>query len=413
MGGDDLVEVVVVRGTDFERARRNDIRDCPRRFVPRRTLSARLLDTDCVVIEASGGSKDQAVGRTLLVRAELLASTTFPISAASFCKILRVDARAAAPRFVCAVLENAYSSGEIERFQTQSTGLRNLRMRQLLPGLRFRLPGLASQARIAAVLSAFDEHIDINERRIELLENQARCLYRHWFVHFRFPNHERDEIVTSDYGPLPAGWKLTDLGSAAQWFSGGTPPTKRVDYWRGDIPWISSGSLKTMLLDDSKRKVTHAGAEAGSRMVGRDAVLCVVRGMSLVREFRVGIAERPVAFGQDIKALVAHDGIEPLYLAFSVFERQDEIQGMAELAGHGTGKLSTDRLMGVRFPVPPQDLQRRFAESIELIRRLMSELIGEGRRLTAIRDLLLPRLVTGQLDVSTIDLGGLLPADAA
>ncbi len=189
---------------------------------------------------------------------------------------------------------------------------------------------------------ALDELVEINERRIELLEDVARSLYRQWFARLRFPGHEPESIVDSAYGPIPAGWEIGDLGSAAKWFSGGTPSTAREDFWGGEIPWISSGSLTSMLLDDSERRITHAGANAGTRMVGRDAVLCVVRGMSLVKEFRVGIAERPVAFGQDVKALVAREGIEPLYLAFTMFERQGEIQGMTELAGHGTGKLSTD-----------------------------------------------------------------------
>ena len=68
--------------------------------------------------------------------------------------------------------------------------------------------GQPTQRRIAAVLSAFDELIEINERRIELLEDLARSLYREWFVHFRFPGHEDVELVDSELGPIPEGWQV-------------------------------------------------------------------------------------------------------------------------------------------------------------------------------------------------------------
>jgi len=275
------------------------------------------------------------------------------------------------------------------------------------------LPPLATQQRVAAVLSAFDELIEINERRIELLEDLARSLYREWFVRFRFPGHAEVDFTDSELGPIPERWEVVRLGSTAKWFSGGTPSTTEPAFWDGDIPWISSGSLKSMLLDRSDRSVTPAGASVGSRIVERDTLLFVVRGMSLAREFRVGVAERTLAFGQDCKALLANDGVEPLYLAFSVFERRDDIQGMVELAGHGTGKLSTDRLKAVKYPLPPEPVQRAFVETVTPIREALATHAARSRQLAATRDLLLPRLVTGRLDISDIDLGELLPPESA
>ncbi len=283
---------------------------------------------------------------------------------------------------------------------------------KVLGGFPVPLPDKPTQSRVAAVLSAFDELIEINERRIELLEDLARSLYREWFVRFRFPGHDDVELVDSDLGPIPEGWEAASLGSSAQWLSGGTPSTMNPAFWDGDIPWISSGSLKSMLLDRSDRSVTPAGAAAGSRIVERDTLLFVVRGMSLVREFRVGLAERTLAFGQDCKALLANDGVEPLYLAFSVFERSDDIQGMVELAGHGTGKLSTDRLKAVTYPLPPERVQDAFVETITPIREALAIHADRNRQLAATRDLLLPRLVTGRLDISDVDLGVLSPLEA-
>ena len=269
------------------------------------------------------------------------------------------------------------------------------------------LPPLLDQARRAAVLGAFDELIAINERRIELLEYLARSIYREWFVRARWPG-----LLTAGRSHT-GGWEQADLGSIARWFSGGTPSTKSESYWGGGIPWITSGSLRSVLLSDSERTLTTSGVTAGSRMVDRDAVLFVVRGMSLVREVRAGIADRPIAFGQDCKALVAVEGIEPLFLAFTVLDRQGTMHGMVELAGHGTGKLSTDRVKALPVLVPPGEVQRAFTATVEPLRDAMSTAMANTGALKRTRDLILPRLVTGRLDIADIDLGDLLAAEAA
>jgi type I restriction enzyme S subunit len=279
--------------------------------------------------------------------------------------------------------------------------------RNHLHRLPVRIPRLVEQRRISVVLAAFDELIESNERRIELLESLARSLYREWFVRLRAPT------VEAESGELPYGWQLTDLGSIARWYSGGTPSTKNDAYWDGGIPWITSGCLRTVLLSESDRTLTSAGVAAGSRIVDRDAVLFVVRGMSLIREVRAGIAERELAFGQDCKALVAVDGVEPSFLAFTVLDRQTAMHGMVELAGHGTGKLSTDRIKALPVALPPLAVQRQFANAVTPIRAGIAAAMDTARALAHTRDLLLPRLVSGRLDLSGVDLSGLAVAEEA
>jgi type I restriction enzyme S subunit len=92
------------------------------------------------------------------------------------------------------------------------------KVRHTAPGriqaVKVRLPPTRVQRRIAAVLSAFDERIEINERRIELLQDVAGSLYREWFVRFRFPGHEDVELVDSELGPIPSGWAVCHLGAS-------------------------------------------------------------------------------------------------------------------------------------------------------------------------------------------------------
>lgn len=305
------------------------------------------------------------------------------------------------PRFVALLLE----SMDLEQHDGAAAvpGLN----RNQLHTVPVRVPDRLSQDQIASIVESIDEMIENNRRRMEVLEEMARVIYREWFVRFRYPGHEDVPLVESALGPIPEGWDVATLGEAGRWLSGGTPKTSVDEYWNGEIPWITSGTLTSLLLDRSDRMVTQLGLENGTRLVPRDALVFVVRGMSLVREFRVGIADVPVAFGQDCKALLASDEFEPLFLAMEVICRAEEIQGMHELAGHGTGKLSTDRLKALQIPKPPATLQERFVDTLEPIRESMTALRLGFDRLVLIRELLLPKLVTGQIDVSRLDLDGL------
>lgn len=152
---------------------------------------------------------------------------------------------------------------------------------------------------------------------------------------------------------VPEGWKWVTLGEAGQWLSGGTPRTSEPSFWGGDIPWISAASLTNFFINDSERRVTSLGAANGTRLAGPGALIFVVRGMSLKSEFRLGVAQRQVAFGQDCKAVIARQDIDPLYLGYAVRSRSAVVLGLVDEAGHGTGRLATDRIAKLLLPLPP------------------------------------------------------------
>ena len=148
-------------------------------------------------------------------------------------------------------------------------------------------------------------------------------------------------------------WNETNLQNCADWFSGGTPHTEIEAYWNGDIPWITASSLHEFYLWDSERRITELGLKNGSRLMPKDTIIFVVRGMSLKTEFRVGIARRPMAFGQDCKAIVAKSWIDARYLANVLRAKAPEILGLVDEAGHGTGRLQTEVLQQLSIPLPP------------------------------------------------------------
>ncbi|MET7500270.1 restriction endonuclease subunit S [Streptomyces microflavus] len=191
------------------------------------------------------------------------------------------------------------------------------------------------------------------------------------------------------FSSWPAGWRRLTLAQAGKWLSGGTPATSNEAYWDGDIPWISGASMKEFHIKDSDRRVTLLGARNGSRLVGKGTTLFVVRGMSLKSEFRIGVAERELAFGQDCKAVIPGDGIDPYFLAYAIKVRTPEILRMVEETSHGTGRLDTARLQELEIGIPSMAEQRRIVAAYDAFDRRIAGLKGLLGKLRVAEDALI------------------------
>ncbi|WDI45191.1 restriction endonuclease subunit S [Bremerella sp. P1] len=262
-----------------------------------------------------------------------------------------------------------------------------------LADLKVPRPPLDTQVRIADVLTAYDDLIDNNQQRMSLLEESARLLFEEWFVRLRFPGHEHTRIVKG----IPEGWERRPLGDCAKFLSGGTPRKSRPEFWEGHIPWISSKEMTQLRLQDSSLRVTQEGAEQGTRLVPTNTILAVVRGMSLAKEFRVAVCSQPVTFNQDLKALVAVSDIRPEYLFASLVSQRDQIRDRATEASHGTKKLDTPVLSAVPILVAPERLQRAFCDWVVPMNKLWDNCWRQNQKLREARDLLLPRLMSGEV----------------
>lgn len=171
-------------------------------------------------------------------------------------------------------------------------------------------------------------------------------------------------------------WQTRPLASCGEWVCGGTPSKSVASYWNGHIPWISAKSLKTFDLSDSEDRITSAAVENGTTLVPTGTVIFVVRGMSLAKELRVGVTTRPVAFNQDLRAIIPARDIDARYLAHFLKAEERAILGLTNNASHGTKRLPTESLGATMVPVPPLPEQRRIAtilDKADAIRRKREE----------------------------------------
>jgi len=264
-------------------------------------------------------------------------------------------------------------------------------------------PPLRAQRKIAAVLAAYDELIENNLRRIEILEEMAQAVYREWFVNFRFPGHEDVALVDSPLGPIPEGWEVSVVNDAFEILGGATPSTKRPEYWdRGTINWYTPSDLTAhghMFIETSGRQITAEGLggcsatlfPAGSVMMTSRATLGVV-----------AINLEPACTNQGFITCLPNNRV-PAPLIF--FWIKSNFPLIESLASGATFKEITKRAFRqIDFLIPSGEVGRAFSETAEPMLSLVANLIRQNANLRTTRDLLLPKLVSGEIDISDLEI---------
>jgi type I restriction enzyme S subunit len=256
------------------------------------------------------------------------------------------------------------------------------------------IPERPLQDRIVSILFAYDALIENNQKRIGLLEEAARLLYREWFVHFRFPGHEHVKI---DSG-LPHGWQRLTLRDVCDQVGGGTPSTDRSEYWsEGDIPWYTPTDItrnSCLALLDSEKKVTESGLRHSSaKMLPPGTVLMTSR--ASVGFF--GIIEAPSSTNQGFISILPRDPSARMYLLYNLMHRVAEIRSHA--GGATYKEISKGKFKALSIVVPAAGLLQEFETQSSELHGQVRLLHRMNQRLSEARDLLLPRLMSGEVAV--------------
>ena len=192
----------------------------------------------------------------------------------------------------------------------------------------------------------------------------------------------------SDRSHVATVWQEAKLGNLVRLISGGTPSKKRAAYWNGAIPWASARDMKQFRLRDTIHHVTAEGLANGTKRVPVGTLLLLTRGMRLLKELPVCVTQRPMAFNQDVKALLPKDQIDRSFLAYLVLGNKHRLLNLVDLAGHGTGRINSDELRALDVRLPPKPEQRAIAhvlgtldDKIELNRRMNETLEAMARAL--------------------------------
>jgi len=314
------------------------------------------------------------------------------------------DRGSADPGFLFHVLRSRYSelAGKSAGAAQQNLNAKIIKSFPLLA------PNIATQRRITAVLSAFDELIEINERRIALLEDLARSLYREWFVHFRSPGHEEVEFVDSELGLIPDGWEVRAVREIARPHRRGVKPALEAE---AEFEHFSIPAFDRSRLPEFER--------GGTIRSGKQAIdgECVLLSKINPRIERVWFAVPTTRRGVASTEFLVWAGVEAsnawLWAMFSGDTFQRWLLGVSGGTSTSHQRVKPQDVEAHVLPFAPPELREAFDRLATPALRQVGALRQRNRTLAASRDLLLPRLVTGRLDISDVDLGDLLPADAA
>lgn len=261
------------------------------------------------------------------------------------------------------------------------------------------LPPLAEQKRIANILSALDDKIELNRRINENLEQQAQALFKHWFVDYEFPNEDGKpykssggKFVKSELGNIPKDWKVVNYTDIISVKSGGTPKTDVVEYWGGNIPFFSPKDVPySCYVLKTEKSVTKAGLDnCNSALYPKNTVFITARGTV----GKVVLAGRDMAMNQTNYALIGKDGICQYYVYHITLQLVERLRKKAN--GAVFSAITTRDFASERIVVPCNHVIDFFKDRVRPIYKHILLNNIENERLSAIRDTLLPRLMNGE-----------------
>jgi type I restriction enzyme, S subunit len=303
---------------------------------------------------------------------------------------------------------NRHAGGAAQPLITQTT----------LKRLMYRVPIEPIRIKIGLVLRSFDDLIENNRRRIVLLEQMAGAIYREWFVRFRYPGHEDDQLVESPLGLLPASWQVRSVEELAVVVRGRSY-RKHELVEDGGVPFIN---LKCMERGGGFRRdglKRYTGPFKPEQVTSAGDIVLAVTDLTQSREIlaRATLVPRlPDASGVislDVVRVVPRNADERIPL-FAVLRYSDLADRVKEHANGSTVlHLSPGHVAAAPIIWPSQPMRHRAAAVLGSIYSLVDELSNAADHLARIRDILLPKLVTGAIDVSQLDLDALLDEPAA
>jgi type I restriction enzyme, S subunit len=259
--------------------------------------------------------------------------------------------------------------------------------------LEIPCPELGVQEYVGETLAAYDDLIENNQRRIALLEESARLLFREWFVNLRFPGSESIPVTDG----IPNGWHAGVFGDFVEAVGGATPDTKRADYWDGDIVWLTPTDVTRndcLFLPDSERKITASGYESCSAKLLPPGTIFMTSRASIGY---FALLDKPACTNQGFIAVVPKIDDSRNFLLFHLMDRVEEFEAVA--TGATFKELSKKKFKVLRTVIPDAITLSAFSEKTQPILDLVTALKKQNINLIESRNALLPKLMSGEIQV--------------
>ncbi len=269
-------------------------------------------------------------------------------------------------------------------------------------------PPEEEQDKIASILGSLDSKIALNRAMNANLESIGQALFKHWFVDFEFPNEEGKpykssggEMIEAGLGMVPKGWRVGSILDCADLLSGGTPKTEIAEYWGGDIPWVSAKDVMDAngsFILNTERRITQIGVDkSNAKLLPKNTTVVTARGT-------VGgycILSHEMAINQTNYGLKSKYGFGDFFIFFSISNMVNQMKQSA----YGTifDTITTKTFNEMKIVIPPEPVIKSFDSKMSSIMSKSLQNLEESRNLAAIRDALLPKLMSGEIRVKVVE----------
>lgn len=303
-------------------------------------------------------------------------------------KVIVKDMKAADLRFLFYALSESETTRTIALKAHGAADQANVSPSQV-ESVEIPLPPFPLQRRIAEILSAYDDLIENHRQRTKILEEMARALYREWFVHFRFPGHEKIKLVDSPLGLIPQGWQVKRLEEVCHLTMGQSPKSEFYNEAGEGQPF-------------------HQGVTNFGDRFPTDRLFCTVEGriaeagdiLFSVRApvGRMNIADKRIIIGRGLSAIRHKEGHQAfLWEQLRARFTEDDMMGNGAIFA----AVTKDDMQGIELLCPPAHLVRDATRQLEPLHNELGVSVRQNVNLRRTRDLLLPRLLSGRVNLKT------------
>lgn len=306
--------------------------------------------------------------------------------------------------FIFYLLKN--KTNEIKRITDSSGAGKGIINKTSFENLDIEIPDLLTQSRIASVLLAYDDLIEVNEKRINVLEEMASRLYTEWFVKFKFPSYKKVHVVDSgtEYGQIPEGWKVKTLGEVMHFVRGRSYSSEQISDAEGDYYIVNLKSFNRgggFRFDGEKY---YSGPVNEDQYLEQGDVIVAVTDMTndraiIARPARVPrITSQRITFSADVVKMIS-EKIPYSFIYYCLLDHRFTETTKQKANGANVLHLKPAAILKYRTVIPPADILNEFEKKCHGIFGLVDASLQRNQCLAKTRDLLIPQLITGKLEL--------------
>ncbi len=288
--------------------------------------------------------------------------------------------------------------------------------RNFIHPIPVEVPPLPEQRAIARILGTLDDKIELNRRMNQTLEAIARALFKSWFVDFNpvrakvegcepglpkqladlFP----DSFEGSDFGEIPAGWRVSTVGAELTTLLGGTPSRAEPSYWEdGTVPWINSGKANEFRVIEPSEFVTQEGMDrSATKLLPERTTIIAITGATLGQ---VSLLEMEACANQSIVGVLGSTAIPSEFVYFWVKERISEL--ISWQTGGAQQHINKNNVNDLSLLCPAEPVMQAYLRTARPVFDRIKANCLESLTLAALRDTLLPKLISGELRIKNAE----------